>query len=118
MNITTKQLITRRDENAKSDKPLLYFYGEFITSADHPDYSNDRCYCDFIAGTQNIMDKPDWTNWQYENPYIEWKVWPCQVGLGEGRLIVDVLYDFEKPPVNVLPALLEEGEDIEMLWTW
>lgn len=118
MNITTKQLVTRRDENAKSDKPLLYFYGEFITSTDHPDYSNDRCYCDFIAGTQDIMDKPNWTNWQYENPYIEWTVWPCQVGLGEGRLIVDVRYDFENPPVRVLPALLEEGEDIEMLWNW
>lgn len=118
MSITTKQLVTRRDENAKSGIPLLYFYGEFITSADHPDYSNDRCYCDFIAGTQDIMDKPDWSNWQFENPYIEWKVWPCQVGVGEGRLIVDVLYDFEEPPVRVLPPLLEEGKDIEMLWNW
>lgn len=118
MNITTKQLVTRRDENAKSENALLYFYGEFITSADHPDYSNDRCYCDFIAGTQNIMEKPDWTSWQYENPYIEWTVWPCHVGLGEGRRIVDVKYDFEKPPVTVHPPLLKEGEDIEMLWTW
>lgn len=118
MNITTKQLVTRRDENATTDKALLYFYGEFITSADFPDYSNDRCYCDFIAGTQGIMTDPNWLNWQYENPYIEWKVWPCQVGIGEGRQIVDVKYDFEKPPVKVLPPLLEEGEDIEMLWQW
>ena len=118
MQITTKQLVTRRDENAKSETALMYFDGMFATCSEFPAYSNDRCFCDFISGTQDIMMKPDWTEWQYQAPYVEWKVWPCRVGIDVDRQIVDVKYDFEEPPDKVLPALLEEGEDIEMLWTW
>lgn len=118
MNITTKQLVTRRDEDAKSDRALVYFNGMFATCSEYPDFSNDRMYCDFIEGSQDTMMKPDWTEWQYQAPYVEWTMWPCFVGLGEGRQIVDVKYDFEQPPVGKLPALLNEGDDIEMLWTW
>lgn len=116
--IVKKQLVTRRDENAKSEEALMYFPGMFATCSEFPDYSNDRCWCDFIEGTQDIMLKPDWTEWQYQAPYVEWTVWPCQVGIDADRQIVDVKYDFEQPPVKVLPALLNEGEGIEMIWTW
>ena len=116
--IVKKQLITRRDEHAKSEEAVMYFPGVFATCSEFPEYSNDRCFCDFIANTQDIMSKPDWMEWQYQAPYVDWTVWPCQVGIDADRQIVDVKYDFEQPPVKILPALLEEGEDIEMLWTW
>lgn len=119
--IIKKQLVTRRDENAKSETAVMYFDGQFATcpsSAEYNDFANERMFCDFIIGDQGTMMAPDWWRFRCEEPYAEWKVWPCRVGIDIDRQIVDVNYDYEQPPLKVIEPLLEEGEDIEMLWNW
>lgn len=122
MQITKKQLVTSRDENAKAETAVMYFDGVFATcptSTEYADFSYDRMYCEFTAGEEGVgMLRPDWWQFRCEEPYAVWKVWPCRVGVHYDRSVVDVKYDFEQPPLKVLDPLLDEGDDIEILLNW
>nr|DAU70810.1 MAG TPA: hypothetical protein [Caudoviricetes sp.] len=116
MSIVKKQLVTRRVEDATAEKAIMYFDGLFATSEHFPEFSKDRCFCDFLMGEQGMLNKPDWEDWQWEAPHDTFKVWPCRVGVWHDKSVVDVQYDMDAEAYKVLPPLLEEGEDFDTLY--
>lgn len=111
MAIGKKALSTTIVDGTNATKGILHFDGKFWTSDEHPDFGLERLWVDFDFGpSPGTLDRLDIEAVRWETPYTEYKIWPCRVGLWHDKSVVDVEYDFDKPPVKVYPRILQPGQ--------
>ncbi len=111
MPITTKALRTTIVDDTNATKGILYFDGQFFTTDGDLEFSKDRQWVNFDFGIpEGTLMKMDVDNIRWGNPYTEYTVWPCRVGLWHDKSVVDVEYDFDNPPLKVYPRILQPGQ--------